>query len=140
MRAIDAWQNANLLTCLACAVTCGYAWGWQARYGRVRLSGAVQALARLNVVMARGVLALLVAVFLRSAYLIQTARDIDAAGSVKTPARVPVYEVNASWWLLALVCATCAGAWWLRRGMDRVLALDEQAPVRLVGGREERTG
>ncbi len=127
MRAIDAWINANAVTLLATAVTTLFAWEWHRANQRIRpgLTGALAAMAALNSVVARWVMGINTAVFALGLWLIQVAREIDREASAARPARVPDYVVNGTVAFTCIWVAACIGAWWLRRAMDRIVAMGD---------------
>lgn len=141
MRGIDWWINANAVTLLATAVTVIYALEWHEsnRRVRVRLSGQLAAMARLNVIVARWVLGINAAVFALGLALIQEARRLDALSTAAHPTRIPGYVVWGTLAFTAIWVSGCLGAWWFRRTMDHIMAMEETRPLRAFG-REERTG
>lgn len=126
-RAIDLWINANLITLLATGVTAAFAWEWHRDNQHVRklLTGRLAAMARLNATVARWVMGLSGAVFGLGLYMIQVARDIDQRSSAKSPARIPEYVVQGTVAFTCIWVAACVGAWWFRRTMGRIIAMEE---------------
>lgn len=126
-RMIDVWINANAIMLLATAVTTVFAWEWHRANQRIRpgLTGALAAMAALNSVVARWVMGLSGAVFGMGLYMIQVARDIDQRSSAKSPARIPEYVVQGTVAFTCIWVAACVGAWWFRRTMGRIIAMED---------------
>lgn len=126
-RSIDLWINANAITLLATAVTTVFAWEWHRANQRIRpgLTGALAAMAALNSVVARWVMGINAAVFALGLWLIQVAREMDLHSSAARPARVPDYVVVGTVAFTCIWVAACVGAWWLRRALDRIVAMGD---------------
>lgn len=127
MRAVDWWIDANAVTLLATAVTAVYAWEWQRMYRLAvpTLTGKLQALAWLNVWVARLVMAVNAAIFALGLWLIQVAREMDARSTAAHPLRVQPFVVRGTVAFTCIWVAACVGAWWFRRRMDAIMDMKD---------------
>jgi hypothetical protein len=145
MRAIDAWQLANLVTLFATTISMTLTSQWHAANARAARTetGAVLAILRLNLLLARLWFALNLAVWLLGGWLILVAHGIDVAASAAHPARVASWVVQGTVFFTCIWTAACAGVFVLKGRLDRLAATAEPAaPLRVIapGARREKGG
>ena len=144
MRMIDWWINFNAITLIATTISATLTWRWHEanRAAAPRETGASLGVVRLNIMLARLVLAVNAAVFLLGLALIEVARSIDRAASAAHPARIPSYVCWGTGFFTCIWVGACIGSVWLRRSLDRIASQpeDEAKPLRVIPPGVRRTG